>query len=69
MTMAVTTQEGADVKTVKNVITDPDQKDVILEISKDSQRGDEGTINRGGDTSLLVLGRRLLVVRLRARCQ
>ncbi len=69
MSMAVTTQEGADVETVKNVIINPDQKDVILEISKDPQRGDEGTINRGGDTSLLVWGRRLLVVQLRARCQ
>ncbi len=69
MTMSVTTQEGADVETVKNVIIDPNQKDVVLEISKDPQRGDEGTINRGGGTSLLVWGRRLLVVRLRARCQ
>ncbi len=40
MNKAVTTQEGTDVGTIKNVIIDPKQKDVILEVSKGPLRGE-----------------------------
>src|SRR5512136_1778730 len=40
MNKAVTTQDGTDVGTVKDVIIDPRQKDVILEVSKGPLRGE-----------------------------
>ncbi|MGZ4903746.1 MAG: PRC-barrel domain-containing protein [Halobacteriota archaeon] len=40
MNKAVTTQDGTDAGTVKNVIVDPRQKNVILEVSKGTLRGE-----------------------------
>ncbi len=40
MNKAVTTQDGTDVGTVKNVIIDPNQKEITLEVSKGPLRGE-----------------------------
>ncbi len=58
MNKAVTTQDGADVGTVKDVIVDPRQKAIVLEVSKGTLKGE----TRIPWTQISSIGDRIVVV-------